>query len=121
MPHDTFLNLLPPYTFIREVVRRQPYGAMSDVWALGCLMITILTGQPPFQVGPRLLLAEFLLNLSLQGKTVEDTFRRVSNADFTLPDSLSHEAKDLIQGLLHIVSEIFPESSKSLTPFIVES
>ncbi|KAF8312466.1 hypothetical protein DL93DRAFT_2228981 [Clavulina sp. PMI_390] len=66
-----------------EVVRQQPYGAASDLWALGCLSITILTGQPPFQ-----------------GKTLEETFRRVKAADYTLPDSLSTEAKDFIRGLL---------------------
>lgn len=33
-----------------EIVRRQPYGAASDLWAFGCLILTLLTGQPPFQV-----------------------------------------------------------------------
>ena len=33
-----------------EIVSRLPYGLSSDVWSLGCMMVTLLTGNPPFQV-----------------------------------------------------------------------
>lgn len=33
-----------------EIVSRMPYGLSSDVWSLGCMLVTLLTGSPPFQV-----------------------------------------------------------------------
>jgi serine/threonine protein kinase len=66
-----------------EIVSRLPYGLASDTWALGCMMVTILTGSPPFQ-----------------SDLVKNTLEKVSRAQYTLPDYLSHEAKDLIFCLL---------------------
>ncbi|KAF8339614.1 uncharacterized protein EI90DRAFT_2259047 [Cantharellus anzutake] len=68
-----------------EVIAHRPYDAMADVWALGCFMISILTGKPPFQ-----------------GLTIEATLARASNASYVLPKSLSPEASDLIRKLLQI-------------------
>jgi serine/threonine protein kinase len=90
-----------------EAVRRRPYGATSDIWALGCLMITILTGQPPFQASVIPPHWQICIQYVSQGNTVEDTFRRVRCADYSLPESLSYEAKDLIRGLLQIVRNYF--------------
>ncbi|TPX36160.1 hypothetical protein SmJEL517_g01652 [Synchytrium microbalum] len=66
-----------------EIVSRQPYGLMSDVWSLGCMVVTLLTGTPPFE-----------------SSAVKQTLDRVSRVDYVLPDSLSVEAKDLITRLL---------------------
>jgi serine/threonine protein kinase len=33
-----------------EVVQRQPYGLSTDIWSLGCMLVTMLTGCPPFEV-----------------------------------------------------------------------
>ncbi|KAF9516514.1 hypothetical protein BS47DRAFT_670021 [Hydnum rufescens UP504] len=68
-----------------EVIARQPYGLASDLWALGCLTITILTGKPPFQ-----------------GDTVDATLLHASGAQYVLPQTLSQEARDLIGNLLQI-------------------
>ncbi|KAJ3052841.1 hypothetical protein HK097_005568 [Rhizophlyctis rosea] len=66
-----------------EIVSRQPYGLMSDVWSLGCMLVTILTGKPPFE-----------------SQAVRNTLERVSRVDYRLPDGLSNEAKDLIHRML---------------------
>jgi polo-like kinase 4 len=34
-----------------EVVLRQPHGPGSDVWSLGCLLVMLLTGAPPWGRG----------------------------------------------------------------------
>jgi polo-like kinase 4 len=63
-----------------------PYGLASDIWGLGCMMVTLLTGTPPFESG-----------------AVKNTLDKVVKADYTLPNDVSHEAKDLIFRLLQKV------------------
>ena len=36
--------------YFREVVLRQPYGLQTDLWAIGCIVYSLLTGAPPFEV-----------------------------------------------------------------------
>ena len=33
-----------------EIATRGPHGLESDVWSLGCMLYTLLVGQPPFDV-----------------------------------------------------------------------
>nr|XP_054321369.1 LOW QUALITY PROTEIN: inactive serine/threonine-protein kinase PLK5 [Pongo pygmaeus] len=40
-------NFLAP-----EVISRNGHSCQSDIWALGCLMYTVLTGTPPFMASP---------------------------------------------------------------------
>ncbi|KAI9352024.1 kinase-like domain-containing protein, partial [Obelidium mucronatum] len=66
-----------------EIVSRQPYGLSSDLWSLGCMLVTILTGKPPFD-----------------SQAVKSTLDKVSRVEYYLPDSVSDEARDLIGRLL---------------------
>lgn len=34
----------------REIINSKPYSFPSDVWSVGCLVLTCLTGLPPFEV-----------------------------------------------------------------------
>lgn len=88
----------------REVIARRPYGSASDIWALGCLTITILTGRPPFQVIPSVFENTVISHCTCsQGETVDTTLARASVAKYVLPQGLSHEVQDLVGNLLHVV------------------
>lgn len=66
-----------------EVASRAPQGLAVDVWGLGCMMYTLLTGKPPFDTDG-----------------IKSTLTRVVMADFIVPSYLSIEAKDLLDKLL---------------------
>ena len=57
----------------------------SDIWALGCMIFRMLTGDVPFN-----------------GSTDYQTFQMILERKLAFPDSvkLSNEAKDLIDRLL---------------------
>ncbi|KAJ1836853.1 hypothetical protein LPJ73_007585, partial [Coemansia sp. RSA 2703] len=65
-----------------ETLSRQPYGSSADVWALGCLLVTLLTGRPPFTGAQRV------------------TEQMV--AQIRLPRDASEEARDLVRGMLAV-------------------
>ncbi|KAJ2887861.1 hypothetical protein IWW38_005051, partial [Coemansia aciculifera] len=66
-----------------EIIARHPYGLEADVWALGCLLVTLLTGSQPFKDNP--------------GKITEDLVDQIR-----LPRGVSSEARSLVRGLLRI-------------------
>ncbi|XP_064825851.1 serine/threonine-protein kinase PLK2-like [Oncorhynchus masou masou] len=66
-----------------EVLNKQGHGCESDVWALGCVMYTMLLGRPPFET-----------------TNLKETYRCIREARYSLPSSLSPQAKQLISSLL---------------------
>ena len=62
---------------------RLAHGLEADVWSLGCMLYTMLVGQPPFDTN-----------------AVRSTLDRVIQAEYELPEDLSPESRDLIQCLL---------------------
>ncbi len=55
----------------------------SDLWALGCIIFKMLTGDVPFN-----------------GASDYKTFQMILERDLKFPDSMSDAAKDLIDRLL---------------------
>ncbi|NWX89987.1 PLK3 kinase, partial [Nothoprocta ornata] len=66
-----------------EVLLRQGHGPESDVWSLGCVMYTLLCGNPPFETSD-----------------LKETYRCIKQVDYMLPTFLSVPARHLIAGIL---------------------
>uniref|UniRef100_A0A674P0M0 Serine/threonine-protein kinase PLK n=1 Tax=Takifugu rubripes TaxID=31033 RepID=A0A674P0M0_TAKRU len=66
-----------------EVLNRQGHGPESDVWSLGCVMYTLMCGNPPFET----------LDL-------KETYRCIKEVQYHLPSTISHPAQKLISGIL---------------------
>jgi len=57
----------------------------SDLWAIGCIIYQMITGQPPFQSA-----SEYLI------------FKKIQKLDYSFQEGFNEEAKDLIRRLLVI-------------------
>uniref|UniRef100_A0AAR2JA72 Serine/threonine-protein kinase PLK n=1 Tax=Pygocentrus nattereri TaxID=42514 RepID=A0AAR2JA72_PYGNA len=66
-----------------EVLNKQGHGCESDVWALGCVMYTMLLGRPPFET-----------------TNLKETYRCIREARYSMPSTLSPQAKHLISSML---------------------
>jgi len=79
------LNYLAP-----EIALGLPYdGKQVDIWALGCILFSLLVGCPPFDFDAQEDDSEF--------------FKQIIRGDFgELPETLSDDAKDLISKLLTV-------------------
>uniref|UniRef100_A0A8C2II96 Ribosomal protein S6 kinase n=1 Tax=Cyprinus carpio TaxID=7962 RepID=A0A8C2II96_CYPCA len=89
------LLMTPCYTanFVApEVLKKQGYDAACDIWSLGVLLYTMLTGFTPFANGPE--------------DTPEEILVRIGSGKFSLSggywNSVSFEAKDLVSKMLHV-------------------
>ena len=66
-----------------EILNKKNYGKAADIWSLGCLLFSFLTGRPPFD-----------------SPDLPQTFDKVKRLDYNIPDHLSPAARDLITRLL---------------------
>jgi polo-like kinase 4 len=84
VPEEKHFTLCGTPNFISpEIASRSAHGLEADVWSLGCMMFTFLTGKPPFDTDG-----------------IKDTLSKVVQAKYEMPTFISKEAQDLIFNLL---------------------
>lgn len=86
-----------PYWIAPEIVQQKGYSFAADIWSLGCLLIEMLTGRPPWvQYGsvPSQIL-----------KIIRDT----KTPPF-MPDDISKEARSFLEVCLRVDPSLRPTS-----------
>ena len=98
IPNDKKIKIFcgtPSYMAPEIVMKTEYCGPPADIWAMGVLLFTILSGQFPYR-----------------GATDEELYDKICRADYHLPkevkDSLSPAAKDLISKLFSLTAEDRP-------------
>jgi len=66
-----------------ETLQETPLGSPSDLWSFGCMVYSLLAGEPPFR-----------------SNSDYQTFQLIKTCKFTVPDFFSPEARDLVEKLL---------------------
>ncbi|XP_071510824.1 serine/threonine-protein kinase PLK1-like [Diadema antillarum] len=66
-----------------EVLGKIGHSFEADVWALGCIMYTMLVGRPPFETS-----------------SLKETYARIKHNKYHFPDTLSPVAREIISDLL---------------------
>uniref|UniRef100_A0A914M9N4 Serine/threonine-protein kinase PLK n=1 Tax=Meloidogyne incognita TaxID=6306 RepID=A0A914M9N4_MELIC len=66
-----------------EMLDKKGHSFEVDVWAIGCILYTLLVGKPPFET-----------------ETLKDTYSRIKNNQYTVPPRIGKDATALISRLL---------------------
>lgn len=68
-----------------EVLNNSSAGFAVDMWALGCILYTLIAGRPPFRGG-----SEYL------------TFQKILKREFSFTSAFTEESRDLVNQLLQM-------------------
>ncbi|KAM7077980.1 LOW QUALITY PROTEIN: serine/threonine-protein kinase PLK2-like [Ciconia maguari] len=85
-----------------EVLNKQGHGCESDIWALGCVMYTMLLGRPPFET-----------------TNLKETDRCIREARYSLPSFLLAPVKHLIASMLSKNPEDHPSLDEIIRHFFL--
>lgn len=87
------------------MIQGQPHTKLVDLWSLGVLCFELLTGEPPFQT-----------------KSYDETFVKITQVKYNMPEFVSEGAKNFISKLLVAKPEQrMPLQAVKTHPWIVEN
>uniref|UniRef100_A0A183BZ25 Serine/threonine-protein kinase PLK n=1 Tax=Globodera pallida TaxID=36090 RepID=A0A183BZ25_GLOPA len=66
-----------------EMLDKKGHSYEVDIWAIGCILYTLLVGKPPFET-----------------ETLKDTYNRIKANQYTIPPKIGKDAATLITRLL---------------------
>ncbi|XP_055543960.1 serine/threonine-protein kinase polo [Wyeomyia smithii] len=66
-----------------EILNKKGHSYEVDIWSIGCVMYTLLVGQPPFET-----------------KSLKDTYTKIRKCDYRLPATLRSSAAEMICSML---------------------
>lgn len=75
-----------------EMLGKKGHSYEVDIWAIGCILYTLLVGKPPFETA-----------------SLKETYAKIKNNEYQIPSRISAHARHLIQRLLQ------PDPSKRPT------
>lgn len=80
-----------------EILTKKGHSYEVDIWSIGCVMYTLLVGQPPFET-----------------KTLKDTYSKIKKCDYRVPSYLRKSAADMVIAMLQSNPENRPTISDLL-------
>eukprot|EP01017_Pseudomicrothorax_dubius_P018640 TRINITY_DN2058_c0_g2_i2.p1 TRINITY_DN2058_c0_g2~~TRINITY_DN2058_c0_g2_i2.p1 ORF type:complete len:295 (-),score=56.09 TRINITY_DN2058_c0_g2_i2:226-1110(-) len=91
-----------------EVIKQTGHGRAADIWSLGCTIVEMATGKPPFSEHSNMITAMYLIG---NGKAIP-----------AIPKNLSPEGADFLRGCFRINPRERPNVYKCLRhPFVVSA
>jgi MAP/microtubule affinity-regulating kinase len=87
----------PSYMAPELVARKNYFGHLVDIWALGVLLFTLLTGKFPFRAANN-----------------KELFAKIMRGQYQIPDDLSPEVRVLIRKMLRMNPHERPSASEIL-------
>lgn len=87
-----------------EILNKKGHSYEVDIWSIGCVMYTLLVGQPPFET-----------------KSLRDTYSKIKKCEYRVPNFLRKNAADMIIAMLQSNPERRPTIGQLLNfEFICE-
>lgn len=83
-----------------EILLKTGHSYQVDVWSLGCIVYTLAVGTPPFET-----------------PDLNDTYQRIKDNKYTIPDNLSAPLRDFIESML----KADPKQRPSMTSILNDS
>ncbi|CAD7702839.1 unnamed protein product [Ostreobium quekettii] len=97
-----------PYWMAPEVIKQTGHGRQADIWSVGCTVIEMATGKPPW--------SEFTNNVTVMFHIAS------AKGPPTIPETLSLEAQDFLRMCFHRNPKERPNATRLLKhPFVAHA